>query len=92
MGRFTLPTISTKRLVGTHDNHIALLQTDIVIHLALHDELIDVQMLYRLSVTNQTDVTQATDIIHTTGTVQGMENRRKSRKCISTGTVTSPII
>ena len=73
-----------QRFIRIHNDNVAFLQAYIVIHLTLHDKLIDIKIFYSLSVTHQLYATQTTDFINTTRTVQCMKNSRKSRKRIST--------
>ena len=67
-----------QRFIRIHNDNVAFLQAYIVIHLTLHDKLIDIKIFYSLSITHQLNATQTTDFINATRTVQCMKNRRKS--------------
>ena len=83
-GAFYLTQYLNQCLVGINENHITVLQTDIIFQPTFHDKIIDIQIGNRLSIAYHLYTAKTADFIHSARPIQSMENGREWRKRIST--------
>ena len=69
-------------IVGAYLNDVVIFQTDITCQTTIENELIDVDYRHQPTLTIQLDVTQRTDIIGTSGTIEGVEHGRQGTQGI----------
>ena len=70
-------------IIGTYLNDVVILQTDITCQATVENELIDIDYRHQPTLTIQLDVTQRTDIVSTSGTIECMEHGRQGTQSIS---------
>ena len=64
-------------LIGIHQDDVTVLQTDIILQLALHQQVIDIQYGKHLLATHHLDGAKATDVVHAASTIECMKDRGK---------------
>ena len=72
-------------VVGSYGNDIVVGQTHIAFELSVQNIVIHVDRSDKLVVAEHLDISQSTYAIGTSGTIQGMEHRGKSRQCVRSG-------
>ena len=84
-GALDIARDTDQALVGFHLDDIVVLQADVTGQATIEDVLIDIDYRHQTALTIDLDITQSSQIVGTTGHIQGMEHRGKSTQGIGTG-------
>ena len=80
---FHFPVDLDQDLIGGDNHHIAFLKADVILDIAFHDELVDVDRGDVFAVTYQLHIAEAAYVADSTRTVKRMEDSREGRKGVS---------